>query len=308
MKIIKEKIFKTLRRKKYFFNLNIKLILLILIYISIDFYLIGLQKRIFKQNINPIRSLNDDNDPRSKGPNQNCMTFKNNDLFTLFNEKGKVDFPDDRITLSLCENIDNIKSSCILKNGIYIIRLAGDINGENNNKNKFEIYDGSIKIYLAAGDICNDQEKYKVDLTIEAVESSEQDKFSKKEDIIKYSESGCHYSIEIKQNYAIIYSNYYGYNLIFTVSQIIMGIILVVLGIYIKICTLKDIVLFSSLIINFISAFFPISIIFDLFRFYLLLACFVYVLNFLIFCACRCYCLLEDIVDIEQSKKYNIFL
>jgi hypothetical protein len=236
------------------------------------------------------------------------MIFKNNDLYTLFNAKGIVySLPDDRITLSLCENIDNIKSSCILKNGTNIIRLAGDINGENNNKNKFEIYRGSIKIYLAAGDICNNQEKYKVDLTIETVESSEQDKFKKEDNIIKISESGCHYSIEIKQNYATIYSNYYGYNLILEVSQIIMGIILVVLGIYIKIFTLNDIINYSPFLVIFIGAFFPISIIFDLFRFYIVLAIFVFTVNLVILSSCHYSCFLEDIVDVKQSKNITFY-
>jgi hypothetical protein len=239
------------------------------------------------------------------------MAFENYDLYTLFNAKGKVALPDDRITLSLCENIGNLKSSCILKNGIYIIRLAGDINGENNNKNKFEIYGSSIKIYLAAGDICNNQEKYKVDLIIVAIKSSKQDKLSKEDNIIKYSESGCHYLIEIKQNYATIYSYYYGYNFIFTVSQIIIGIFLVVLGIYIKICALKDIILFSPFIVIFIGAFFPINIIFDLFRFYALLAVFAYGFYIVIFTATRFSFLMDSagvIINIQQSKKYNIFL
>ena len=226
MKTINEKIFKALRREKYFFILNIKLIFLIFIFISI-----GLQKRIFKPNINTIRSLIDNYDPRWKGPNENWMSFQDYDLYTLFNAKGKVDLPDDRITLSLCQNIGNIKSSCILKNGTNTIRLAGDINGENNNKNKFEIKVGTIFIYLAAGDFCNDQERYKVDIIIRAVDSSEQDQFTKEENIIKISESGCHYLIDINQKYATLYSDYYGLNLL-TAFRIIIGIILVVAGIY----------------------------------------------------------------------------
>ena len=150
MKIIKEKIFKVFRRKNLFSYLNIKVIILIFV----TFYLLVLQKKIFKQKTDKIRALNDDNDPRSKGPNENCMAFVNEDLYTVFRIKGKVYFRDDYgITLSLCENIENTKSSCILKNGANTIRLAGDINGEINNKNKLVIInDTLIKIYLTAGD------------------------------------------------------------------------------------------------------------------------------------------------------------
>ena len=94
----------------------------------------NLKKQIFKQNINKIRSLNDDNDPRSEGANENCIGFVNNDLYTIFEVKGAV-YIGENYSLSLCENIGNYKSSFISKNGTNITRLAGDINGEKNNKN-----------------------------------------------------------------------------------------------------------------------------------------------------------------------------
>ena len=67
--------------KERFLCLNRKNIILILIYISLAFCLMNLKKQIFKQNINKIRSLNDDNEPRSKGANENCIGFVNNDLY-----------------------------------------------------------------------------------------------------------------------------------------------------------------------------------------------------------------------------------
>ena len=265
MKIIKEKIFKVFRRKDLFSYLNIKIIILIFV----AFYLLVLQKKIFKQKTDKIRALNDDNDPRSKGPNENCMAFVNEDLYTVFRIKGKVYFRDDYgITLSLCENIENTKSSCILKNGTNTIRLAGDINGEINNKNKLVIInDTLIKIYLAAGDICKDQERYKVDITIKTIEIYEE-KESEDEDLYDekhtnyISKSGCHYSVKINQNVATIYKIYYGFNLTIAL-RIILGIGLFILGLVIKIFTslVPDLAYYITL---FIGLYFILSAIIDL--------------------------------------------
>ena len=68
-------------------------------------------------------------------------------------------------------NINNTKSSCIYKTNSNYIRLSGDINGEENNKNKIEILplrDNNIKILFAAGDICkaNNNTRYKVEIEL----------------------------------------------------------------------------------------------------------------------------------------------
>ncbi len=53
-----------------------------------------------------------------------------------------------------------------------ITRLAGSIHGEENNKNKLEAQDTDdetqrmVKMYLAAGDICKDDTKYKVEFEL----------------------------------------------------------------------------------------------------------------------------------------------
>ena len=69
--------------KERFLCLNRKKIAILLIYISLAFCLISLKKQIFKQNINKIRVLNDndDDDPRSKGANENCIGFDGNHLY-----------------------------------------------------------------------------------------------------------------------------------------------------------------------------------------------------------------------------------
>ncbi len=76
--------------KERFLCLNRKNITLILIYISLTFCLISLKKQIFKQNINKIRGLNDDNDLRSKGANENCIGFVDNNLYAIFEKKDQL--------------------------------------------------------------------------------------------------------------------------------------------------------------------------------------------------------------------------
>ena len=302
MKIIKEKFFKILKRKNLFFCLNIKIIVLILINISLVFYL-------SKQNINKIRALNDDeNDPRSKGPNENCMAIINNDLYTIFGVQGEVDLRlYTNISLSLCENIGNIKSSCILKKGTNTIRLAGDINGEKNNKNKLVINGTLIKIYLAAGDICKDQERYTVDLTIEALkydDDNDNEGYQDNKNYIIHSESSCHYSFKINQYSALIYNNYYGLNLSMP-FQIILGIGIVILGIVIKIFSLS-LAKEACYITLFIGIYFLISIIIDLYMFDLFVIIMIGSLGSIIIFSCICASFEDDIKgDLPQ---YNAIL
>ena len=279
MEIIKGKLLLYLI-SKFHISLNLKLVIFILINISLLFALINPKINLFNQNISKLRALNNENDPRSKGANENCMGFKDNDLYTLFKYKGKeVNFPDDRIKLKLCQNFDNIKSSCILKNGTEIIRLSGDINGEENNKNKFVINGTKIiKMYLAAGDICKDKKRYKVEIEINAIEEKTYDddgdydydynygNYNSEDgnddgNIITYSD--CVYSIKINQYFVTTYTSYYGFILPTISFNIILALFMLIFGIMIKKYSIIQNYEYCY-IICFIGAFFPLNIILDL--------------------------------------------
>ena len=306
--------------KERFLCLNRKNITLILIYISLSFCLLSLKKQIFKQNINKIRALNDDNDNdlRSKGANENCIGFVDNNLYAIFEQKGQIKL-EENYNLSLCENIGNYKSSFILKNDTKIIRLAGDINGEKNNKNKIVINDTSIKIYLAAGDICNGKERYKVELSMrgkpDITHNDDDDDYydyghysyyNYYANNYIYRTGECQYLVEIYETAANIYINYYGINLSLP-FQIIIGLIVIGFGIVIKIYNFRS-KNNACFIIFIIGSFFPQCAIFDLTQ-YSFLALFlggffgttIIVANIL-----SCFGGPEGVK--RDSKKYNIIL
>ena len=100
---------------------------------------------------NILRELEEDQN--KKRMNEICMAIKDYDLYDIKDLETTPYNINKNITLRFCKNIEGEKSSCIYKNGKNKIRLAGDINGENGNYNKFEVQkDGKIKIELATGD------------------------------------------------------------------------------------------------------------------------------------------------------------
>ena len=144
---------------------------LILIFLSLFSFL--LLSSFLKVNTN--KSLRLLADIREEGPNEICMEINNNDLYDLFplqEIETKVINPN--INLKFCQNINNtIKSSVIYTGEKGIIRLSGDIHGEQNNKNKIILEDSNnesnkkIKIYLAYGDkIENKDSRYKVNIEL----------------------------------------------------------------------------------------------------------------------------------------------
>ena len=175
------------------------------------------------------------------------------------------------------------------------------------------INDTLIRIYLAAGDICNGTERYKVELTIKAEPeqfdydvdqyydynyvSNNYNQIIRKED--------CLYLINITDRIVTIYNNYYGLNLTLP-WQIVFGLIITILGLVIKILNRRsnNIACYFTLVVG---LFFPMSIIVDLFRFLIHLLAFgvfasffFYMINAAILRSC------EEIK--RDSKRYNIVL
>ena len=154
--------------KKIINMTKIKLIFFISV-ISLGFvYLLNLS---MTKPAKSLRYLSEDK--RSKGPNEICMEIYNNDLFSLLPLKDiETKVKNDKIQLKFCQNIDNTGSSVIYKDGDKIVRLAGNIYGEENNNNKIEVnYNADdetknqVNLYLAYGDQIGDS-RYKVNILL----------------------------------------------------------------------------------------------------------------------------------------------
>ena len=134
--------------------------------------IISLGLNLLKKPLKSLRALSED--IRSKGPNEICMEIYNNDLFSLFplqNIETKVN--NEKIHLKFCQNINDTGSSVIYKDDENkIVKLAGNIHGEKNNKNKIEVYydendqtKNQVNLYLAHGDSIGNS-NYKVNIIL----------------------------------------------------------------------------------------------------------------------------------------------
>ena len=95
----------------------------------------------------------------TSGPNENCILIMDStlyDLTELSNEKRILKNESHIITLQFCKNIGNKSSVIYTGEDSKIIRLAGDINGEEKNKNKvkYNSIENAIELHLAKGDKC----------------------------------------------------------------------------------------------------------------------------------------------------------
>ena len=144
----------------------LKKIILGSIFISALIYLIDSIKINIIKDKHLIRTL--DEDVRLKGANENCMEIIGSFLYDLTEladlKKEEIDLGEG-IEFKFCKNIGDKASSCVYNTET---RLSGDINGEDNNKNKIEVEGKNVHLYLAAGDKCKSEpkKKYKIDVTL----------------------------------------------------------------------------------------------------------------------------------------------
>ena len=98
---------------------------------------------------------------RTLGPNENCILITNYtlyDLTELSKENRSVNNGSNKIIYQFCKNIPNMNGSSVIYigEGGKIIKLAGDINGKEGNKNKisYNSNETAIILYLANGEEC----------------------------------------------------------------------------------------------------------------------------------------------------------
>ena len=144
-----------------------KIITFIAINIFTFLYLIHTNQGNFEQSI--IRKLAED--PRTEGANEMCTDIEEYSLFDLHGLPVGVK-TDNNIIINFCADIDNKKSQMIYEYNNSTIRLAGSIHGEENSKNKIQAQDSEdetkriVTMYLAEGDICQGDQKYKAEIVL----------------------------------------------------------------------------------------------------------------------------------------------
>ena len=141
-----------------------------IIFISINIIIfIYIINPFSKTNIQNIRNLEED--PRTKGVNEICMQIDGNDLYDLKDLETKKYNLTQNIFLQFCKNIDNYDSSCIYQTENKVIKLSGDIKGEEGNNNKVEIKsNGLLNVFLSAGEKNSQNKNYKVNIELQCDE------------------------------------------------------------------------------------------------------------------------------------------
>ena len=156
--------------KQFFLNKikNKKIITFIAINIITFLYLIHTMQGNFEQS--KIRKLAED--PRTEGANEMCTEIEEYSLFDLHGLEAHSTKTDNNIIINFCKDIDDKKSQMIYEYNNKTIRLAGSIHGEENSKNKIQAQDSEdetkriVTMYLAAGDICKEDQKYKAQIVL----------------------------------------------------------------------------------------------------------------------------------------------
>ena len=224
---------KHLNQKKMNKNTFLKKIILGSIFISALIYLIDSFKIYINKDKHLIRIL--DEDIRSKGANENCMEIVGSylyDLTELASLKEEEIYLGKDIEFKFCKNIENKASSCVYNKET---RLSGNINGEDNNKNKIEVEDKNVFLYLAAGDKCKSDPKknYKIDVKLTC--SNETFKiYDKNFD----PDTQCNLNFKAYTKHACG-NEKYGNN--FVEIRIMLGIVLIILGLLIGILGYREI-------------------------------------------------------------------
>ncbi len=127
--------------------------------------------------INSLRELGTAS--RTEGVNENCFEIIGNDLYDLTSlsdkERSISISTNENIVYHLCKNVEGYQGSVIYKKGDKTLRLAGDVNGEENNNNKVVVESinsnntilNTVKLVLAQGEKCEYDPNKKYEVTVE---------------------------------------------------------------------------------------------------------------------------------------------
>ena len=109
----------------------------------------------------------------SSNPNLICMKIIDNDLYDFYDLKDEDIIIYGNLQIKFCDNIENYQSSVIYKTNEKVYRLAGNINGEGDNKNQIIIKDNNIvEFRLAYGDDFKTDKKYQVTIEFHCKEDT----------------------------------------------------------------------------------------------------------------------------------------
>ena len=210
--------------------INTRFILFISVNIIISIYIINSYFINIPNTTISLRNLAED--PRTKGANEICMLIQDNDLYDL-KELEVNKYPiGENIFLKFCKNIDEYDSSCIYKKDTEVIKLSGDIKGEEGNKNKIELISNDIlKIYLASGEKYNETAKYQVNIELKCNQSLNDFTLDEGQNFDIKNNRNNILTIKGQCKQACVLKDHYGKNLSLAI-KIIIGIAFLVVGIY----------------------------------------------------------------------------
>ena len=153
----------------------------------------------------------------------------------------EIDVKDGKIKLNFCQNTANTNSTVIKEEKEKITRLSGPIEGDGEDINQWsEMISQTdnkalgVKIDLAQGEVCKDNERHQTTIKMYCDDTIEDDKFY---ETLNYTSSGCLHVIEARSLYGCTLRSSYlflrlleDYKFVFAVLFVAIGVILCLFG------------------------------------------------------------------------------
>ena len=200
-------------------------------------------------SLNPITYQNEVPELKSfaeghKVVNIKCLFSKDYNIYSLQeleNEDEDYKIADvwDTIKFNFCRNSKMVENTTFYKlennSESNITRLSGSIEGEGENKNRWEQNDdkNGVTIHFNSGDQCTEQEKYQVILEVKCNPDVDKDKFKESPgEYMKISNESdqCTYKLKMESLYGCSLKSSYLLNKLFEDYKIIFAIIFVAFG------------------------------------------------------------------------------
>ena len=221
--------------RKLYFIINILLLCLSFVNSIIS----NSHKIMFLNNYLSFEEAEKNKIDQTSGFNENClliMDYIRYDLSKLSDEERILENDGNKIIYQFCKNIPGNKSSVIFPEEGKIIKLAGDINGEEGNKNKitYNSNETSIILHLAKGDQCLKDNLTNYSFTIKLIcDNTKEFEFPK---INNYDpRSTCNFDLEAYSKYACGDNDAYAKSKILNEYRIAFGIGFCIIGLFIGI-------------------------------------------------------------------------
>ena len=184
--------------------------------------------------------------------NIKCLYSKDYNIYTLQeleneDDDYKIKNNNDTIRFNFCKNTKKVKNATFYKlennSEFNITRLSGSIEGEEDNKNKWEQNEdkNGVVIHFNQGDQCTEKEKYQVILEVKCNPDNDKEEFkenpSKFMKIFYNDSNPCTYKMEMESLYGCSLKSSYlmsrlfeDYKIVFTIIFVVFGLLLCIKG------------------------------------------------------------------------------